>query len=77
MQVHFEHTDTFAGESNYSWVRRHTLDLPNTVSDLSLVRKAKAWAGLSGIKARVEKFGDMIAIYPSGIAHVIFVTFGE
>jgi hypothetical protein len=76
MQVHFEHTDTFAGESNYSWVRRHTLDLPDNVSDLSLVRKAKAWAGLSGIKARVEKFGDMIAIYPSGIAHVVFVTFG-
>jgi len=77
MRVNLEHTDTFGGESNYSWVRRHTLDLPDTATDRTIVQKAKAWADLTGLRCRVEKFGDMIAIYPRGICHVIFVTFGE
>ena len=77
MKLNFEHTDTFAGESNYSWVRRETLDVSDALSDRAIVRRAKAWAGLSGIRSRVVKMGDMIAIYPRGICHVVFVTFGE
>lgn len=77
MKLNFEHTDTFAGESNYSWVRRATVDAPDALSDRAIVRRAKAWAGLSGIRSRVEKFGDTIAIHPAGICHVVFVTFGE
>jgi hypothetical protein len=77
MNINLEHTDTFAGESNYSWVRRITIDAPETLSDRAIVRRAKAWAGLSGIRARVEKFGDMIAIRPACICEVVFVTFEE
>jgi hypothetical protein len=77
MKINFEHTDTYGGESNYSWVRRHALELPDTTSDLALVRKAKAWANLTGLSCRVESYGDMIAIYPRGVCHVVFVTFGE
>jgi hypothetical protein len=77
MRLNFEHTDTFAGESNYSRVRRKTIETSDTLSDRAIVRRAKAWAGLSGIRSRVEKFGDMIAIRPAGICHVVFVTFGE
>ena len=77
MQFNFEHTDTFAGESNYSWVRRDSFQAPDTLSDLALIRRAKKWAGLSGIRARVEKYGDMMAIYPTGICHVVFITFDE
>ena len=77
MKLNFEHTDTFGGESNYSWIRRETIDAPETLSDRAIVRRAKAWAGLSGIRSRVEKFGDMIAIRPAGICHVVFVTFEE
>jgi hypothetical protein len=77
MKINLEHTDTFAGESNYSWVRRETIDAPDALSDRAIVRRAKAWAGLSGIRSRVEKFGDLIAIRPAGICHVVFVTFGE
>jgi hypothetical protein len=77
MRLNFEYTDTFGGESNYSWVRRDTVEAPDTLSDRAIVRRAKAWAGLSGIRSRVEKFGDMIAIHPHGICHVVFITFGE
>jgi hypothetical protein len=77
MTLNFEHTDTFAGQSNYAWVRRATLDAPDTLSDRAIVRRAKAWAGLSGIRCRVEHIGDMIAIWPAGICHVVFVTFGD
>jgi hypothetical protein len=77
MRLNFEHTDTFGGESNYSWVRRDTVEAPDTLSDRAIVRRAKAWAGLSGIRSRVEKMGDLIAIWPVGICHVVFITFGE
>ena len=75
MIVNFEHTDTFAGEFNYSWVRRESFSAPDNLSDRAIVRRAKAWARLSGIRARVDKLGDMLAIYPQGIAQVVFVTF--
>jgi hypothetical protein len=77
MKLKFEHTDTFGGESNYSWVRRHTCDVSDNLSKLAIVRQAKKWAGINGIRSRVEDFGDFIAIYPNSIANVIFVTFGE
>ena len=77
MQVNFEHTDTFAGESNYSWVRRTTIDAPDSISNRAIIRRAKAWAGLTNVRSVVEFCGDMIAIRPRGICHVVFVTFGE
>jgi hypothetical protein len=77
MKITFEHTDTFAGESNYSWVRRETIDAPDALSDRAIVRRAKAWANLSGIRSRVQNFGDMIAIRPVDMCQVVFVTFEE
>jgi hypothetical protein len=53
------------------------VEAPDTLSDRAIVRRAKAWAGLSGIRSRVEKMGDLIAIWPVGICHVVFITFGE
>lgn len=76
--IHFEHTDTFGGEANYSWVRRHSFaNLTPDLTDLQIVRRAKAWAGLTGIRCRVEHYGDMTAIYPSGICHVVFITYSD
>jgi hypothetical protein len=77
MSIQFEHTDTFGGEANYCWVRRAYLTKADSVSDRALVRRAKAWAGLTGIPARVDRFGDTIAIYPRGICHVLFVNYCE
>lgn len=77
MAIELEHTDTFGGESNYSWVRRAQLPERSHWTDRAIVRAAKRWAGLTGIRCRVEKFGDMIAIYPRGICHVVFATYAD
>lgn len=71
-----EKTDTFGGEANYSWVDRHTLelDLPEDVSDLKLVKLAKDWAGWTGVKCKRDNIGDTIALYPQGMAQVLFIT---
>ena len=74
IQFNIEHTDTFGGDANYCWVKRYTIDCDEAVSDLALVRRAKQLTGLSGYRARVEKYGDMIAIYPARICQVVFIT---
>ena len=70
----FEATDTFGGEANYSWAQRAIFEMDASVSDKTLVRRAKKWAGINGVKSRVENYGDMLAIYPQGICQVIFVS---
>jgi hypothetical protein len=74
MKIKFEYTDTFGGEANYSWVRRETIDVPEGISDQALIRKAKAFAGISGVRSYVDKQGDMIALRPSGMCTVLFIT---
>ena len=71
-KIIFEHTDTFGGESNYSWVKRMEYTGKNK-SDLALVRAAKKWAGLSSVRCRTESYGDMLALYPAGICQVVFI----
>ena len=77
MNIHYELTDTFGGEANYSWVKRHAEQAEDTClpSDRTLIRRAKAWAGFTGLRCRVENYGDLIAIRPSGICQVLFITF--
>ncbi|UOF82420.1 UNVERIFIED_CONTAM: hypothetical protein [Bacteriophage sp.] len=74
--IQFEHTDLYAGEANYSWVRRTSIEDTN-LSDKAIVRRAKAWAGLTGLRCKVENWGDMLRIdaSPSGLLHVVFVTY--
>jgi len=76
MIIKFEHTDTFGGESNYCWVRHHFIEVNDKapLTDLQLVRRAKKFAGFTGIKARTEKYGDMMAIWPRGLCQVCFIT---
>lgn len=71
-KIIFEHTDTFGGESNYSWVRREEYT-GNNKSDLAIIRAAKKFAGISGVRSRVENYGDMLAIYPAGVCQVVFI----
>ena len=75
MIANYEYTDTFSGEANYSWVKRTNVLLADSKSDLAIVRHTKAWAGLSGCRAKVEKCGDMIEIRPQGMCTVLFITF--
>ena len=74
MSIRFEHTDTFGGEANYCWVRRGEYKGHRAESDLSLVRAAKKFAGFTGLKSRVESYGDTIAIRPYGLCQVCFVV---
>ena len=67
----YELTDTFGGESNYSWVKRGSV---NAHSDLAAVRKVKKELGMSGLQCRRVDMGETIALYPYGICHVLFIT---
>jgi hypothetical protein len=76
MKANFEVTDTYGGEANYSWVRRVSVDVPDDVSDLGLVRRAKAWAGWDGMRTTTDNYGEMLSIKPrnTGACVVLFVT---
>ena len=65
-----EITDTFSGESNYSWVRRHEF---TAKSDLAAVRKAKNFAGWGCIHCEREDYGDQIVLRPRGICQIMFI----
>lgn len=69
------HTDLFAGEANYGWVNRYEFVPKNPESQRSIVMKAKAMAGFTGVKAETEDFGDSYKIKPRGYNQVIFVDF--
>lgn len=85
-----EMTDLFAGEANYSWVKRDKVTMPelthygydggtnytkaNKVFERELMKAAKAAMSLTGLRGRVEKWGDEIAFYPYGLNRVMFIT---
>ena len=77
MEYQLEHTDTFGGEANYCWVRRALLQLPENATRRQIVRRAKAWAGLTGERCDVSDYGDTIDIRPRRICHVVFVTWHD
>lgn len=72
-----EHTDTFGGEANYSWVNRYELEVPSDLSNREISKRAKALCGLTGVPCKREMFGDGFALYPRGYNQVIFVSFEE
>ena len=88
-----EITDTFAGEANYSWVKRDTITMPeitvfgydgaqgyvkaNQRFRRQLVRKAKAIAGWTGARCETVDYGDTIEIRPRGACMVAFVTYAD
>lgn len=73
MAYEVEVTDTFGGEANYSWVNRYML--PDNLTDLQLVRRAKKLAGWSGRKCRVDNYGDVIELRPYGACMVMFISY--
>lgn len=74
MKAHVEYTDTFGGEANYSWVDRYEFDCFN-MSDLAIVRKAKALCGLNGVRGRMDAFGDEFRFRPYHSCTIMFITF--
>lgn len=69
-----EYTDTFGGEANYSWLHRVSLELPSGLSDLAIMRRAKAAVGLSGVRGRSYASGDFYEFRPHGSCTVMFAT---
>jgi hypothetical protein len=74
MKFRAELTDTFAGEANYSWVRRVEFEAPETITDRALVRLGKAVLGLSGVRCVTYNHGDMLELRPVGSCTVMFLS---
>ena len=77
MIIEWEMTDTFGGEANYCWVKRGTIETTDDISNLAIMRRIKKEIGWNGYRCAVDNFGDMLAIRPTGICQVCFITFGE
>jgi len=77
MKVKVEVTDTYGGEANYSWVKRKELDLMNTLSNYSIVRRVKKEIGWSGQRCLTVDYGDMIELRPYGVCQVAFISFAN
>lgn len=73
MKYTAELTDLFYGEANYGWVYRARFTLPDSASDLAIVRRAKAELGLSGARCRRADLGETIELRPYGSLTVAFI----
>lgn len=73
-EVAVEYTDTYGGESNYAWVRRQNLTVPVGISDRALLMRARAAMGITGLRGRVYKHGDLYEFRPYRMATVMFVS---
>lgn len=71
--IEAEYTDTFAGEANYSWVRRATLEIPRGTSDRAIMRRAKKALGLSGLRGKTYSNGDYWEFRPYNSCTVLFL----
>lgn len=75
MKVSVVQTDTFGGEANYAWANSYEFAIHKAASQRNIVRKAKALAGMTGVKADTYDYGDGLTIKPRGYNQVIFVDF--
>lgn len=72
-----ELTDTYAGEANYSWVKRATLVYATEPTDRALILAAKRALGLTGIRCKVDTWADCcetIQLDPRGLCQRAFIT---
>lgn len=72
MAYRIEMTDTFGGEANYCWVKRGEITADSSASRRAIIRRVKAWAGLSGVRCRVYDHGDQLELRPHGQNVVVF-----
>ena len=67
-----EVTDTFGGESNYSWVRRSVAQVDGKRAVIKAARELAGWP--TSVRLQVSSFGDDLEIRPRGLCQVAFVT---
>lgn len=75
MKVNIEVTDTFGHEANYSWVKRHVIDVIDCLSKYAIVRRVKREIGWSGHRCITIDNSDIIELRPYGVNQVCFITF--
>ena len=73
MILKIERTDTFGGEANYSWVQRSELQIPDGLSDLAIVRRAKKEIGYNNYRCNRSEMGETIVLDPVGECVRIFI----
>ena len=71
MRYAWEYTDTFAGYANYGWVKRGEFSARD---DREAFRKAKAAAGLTGVRGIKDSWTDTIEFRPWRRCTVLFVS---
>lgn len=69
-----ELTDTYAGEANYSWVKRATLIYKDQPTDRKLTQDAKRVLGLTAHRCRRDDCQDTIQLDPIGWCQRAFIT---
>lgn len=72
MEYLVEYTDTFGGESNYSWVKRETIHTNEKDTYRSIMRKAKKAIGITGLRGR-SSHGEVLEFRPYRMCTVMFV----
>lgn len=75
MKVLVEMTDTFGGEPNYSWVQRHTLDVPDNLHPHHVVRRAKRALHMQHVRCTRWEHDNIITLRPHAWARIIFITY--
>ena len=75
--IHYEVTDTYGGDANYSWVKRGKVECKpgENYSNLTAIRRVKKAIGWNGVRCKVEDYGDSITLKPYGMAQVCFINF--
>jgi hypothetical protein len=74
MLARFELTDTSTGV--HVLVATKTPLFRDTVADVTLIRRAKAFAGLTGARCTITKAGDFIGIQPRGVTLFLSIAKG-
>ena len=73
-----EYTDTFGGETNYSWVRRAAFKMPEGATKRSILQRARKELGLTGAKGDVTAdFGDEYHWVPRGCCTILMVRWSD
>lgn len=74
MKFNVEYTDTFGGDANYCWVKRAVIEAPDNATRSTIMRKAKAAIGITGMRGKVVDWGDQIRFDPYRSCTVMFVS---
>lgn len=79
-----EHTDTFSGEANYSWVTRKLVNVETKASRASkaeqtaIMRAAKEALGISGVRGVTAREScDAFEFRPYGVCQIVFVRWHD